>query len=252
MKSNGHTCNVLLVEDDTIYAALVASCLERTGLQVELATTAADARSLMQSHHYDVVIVDGLLPDGKGSDLCAEAQKLPSKPRVVFVTGHALENDMRDFLQNELGVQHVLSKVTSATYEGNPHVIEVLLGVAGESEARDDGLDADTRELMRVQQQAYLQALPERLKSVAALIKNAFHDQQAESLRALQMEVHKLHGSAGCYGLSSVSSLLEPWDARLKSLITRAGPLDPVFTRDLLGTVRLLLVASHSQVLAPA
>ena len=65
---------ILLVEDEVLIQMLAAEDLEKLGFQVEIAASAASAKSKLQSLNgaVDAALVDVGLPDMKGDDLVAE------------------------------------------------------------------------------------------------------------------------------------------------------------------------------------
>ncbi|WP_304614254.1 response regulator transcription factor [Paracoccus sp. (in: a-proteobacteria)] len=61
---------VLVVEDDTEIAALLAGGLTAEGYHVDLADCAAGLDQRLRDGGYDLVVLDRMLPDGDGADLC--------------------------------------------------------------------------------------------------------------------------------------------------------------------------------------
>lgn len=76
---------VLLVEDDKNILRTNRRILEREGFQVLCAGTAAQARELLQDHTPDVLVLDIMLPDGSGLELCESIRPFISAP-VLFLT----------------------------------------------------------------------------------------------------------------------------------------------------------------------
>ena len=64
------SARVLLVEDDARLASMVADYLGEAGFRVGVAPTGADAMRLVGSDNFDAVILDLMLPDADGLDLC--------------------------------------------------------------------------------------------------------------------------------------------------------------------------------------
>jgi DNA-binding response OmpR family regulator len=61
---------VLLVEDDSRLASMVADYLGEAGFRVDVAPTGSDAMRLVGTGDFDVMILDLMLPDADGLDLC--------------------------------------------------------------------------------------------------------------------------------------------------------------------------------------
>ena len=78
---------ILVVEDDVDVAPFLEHVLLSAGFKVHLATSAAEARSLLDSRSYALVLTDLMLPDGSGLEIvaAAKARGIPS----VVITGYA-------------------------------------------------------------------------------------------------------------------------------------------------------------------
>lgn len=87
----GAGLSVLLVDDDEDVTLALRSQLEVLGCDVELAGSFQSARARVAGRHYDLLLLDVELPDGRGPDLArvlraAEPNMLDS--RVAIVSGH--------------------------------------------------------------------------------------------------------------------------------------------------------------------
>ena len=89
---------MLLVEDDAALRESVAALLREEGAEVmEVDTLAAARRALRQG--FDLVLLDHILPDGFGSDLCRtmRAERQGARPAcVLFSALHDVERIARD------------------------------------------------------------------------------------------------------------------------------------------------------------
>ena len=63
---------ILLVEDNPHIMKINAQLLTLRGYQVLQAETAAQARGQLRWHPVDLIVLDILLPDGSGLELCRE------------------------------------------------------------------------------------------------------------------------------------------------------------------------------------
>ncbi|MGH8794185.1 MAG: BTAD domain-containing putative transcriptional regulator, partial [Stackebrandtia sp.] len=83
---------VLVVDDDTVLADVVAGYLRREGFQVDFAADGASGLRQALSTLPDLVVLDRMLPDMDGLDVCRRLRKETSIP-VVMLTGLTEEND---------------------------------------------------------------------------------------------------------------------------------------------------------------
>ena len=63
---------ILLVEDNPHIMRINAEVLSLRGYEVLRAATAAEARRQLQWHPVDLIVLDIMLPDANGLDLCRE------------------------------------------------------------------------------------------------------------------------------------------------------------------------------------
>lgn len=85
---------VLLVEDDPDTSAVVRELIaDELGVPVRIAPSRADAISQTRDGQPSVVLMDLLLPDATGDDLCEEMKSDPATKDVPIVAVTAARND---------------------------------------------------------------------------------------------------------------------------------------------------------------
>jgi len=85
--------NILLVEDEDSVASFISKGLTAEGHHVERAGTAADGAALALSYDFDLVLLDLVLPDGRGEQVLARLRA--EKPDVPVIVVSAL-GDVED------------------------------------------------------------------------------------------------------------------------------------------------------------
>jgi len=80
---------ILLVEDDQHVRVLLEHVLFDAGYVVDSTATLAEARSLLDSVNYDLLLADGRLPDGTGMALAERAEA--SGVKILIITGYAFQ-----------------------------------------------------------------------------------------------------------------------------------------------------------------
>jgi DNA-binding NtrC family response regulator len=103
---------VLFVEADEEVRSLIEEFLTDAGYEVNTAGTVAQGRSLLDVRKYDLVIVNGKLPDGTGLAVAQKARQLGVKS--LMITGYAYEfdrqrNDFLPILQKPIRRSNLLS-----------------------------------------------------------------------------------------------------------------------------------------------
>jgi two-component system, OmpR family, response regulator len=99
------TC--LLVDDDSELRQLVSSYLTRYGMGVRLADSARAMRAELARGGIDVVLLDIMLPDGDGIELCRELRQVTRLP-VIMVTAQG--DPISRVLGLEMGADDYVSK----------------------------------------------------------------------------------------------------------------------------------------------
>jgi two-component system response regulator (stage 0 sporulation protein F) len=85
---------ILLVEDDAGVRVLMEHVLIGERYEVDPVDTAAAAIALLEKHAYDLVLADGVLPDGSGIQVADEAERR-GIPAIV-VTAYAFRFPKRE------------------------------------------------------------------------------------------------------------------------------------------------------------
>jgi two-component system response regulator RegX3 len=102
---------VLLVEDETSITEPLAEALAREGFDTKVAATAAEALELAARIEPDLVLLDVMLPDGSGFDVCRELRQRSQVP-IIMLTARGEEADRVVGL--ELGADDYVVKPFSA------------------------------------------------------------------------------------------------------------------------------------------
>ena len=76
---------ILLVEDDKNLSFITKRLLESRGYEVAAALTLAEAREWLKKNSFDLILLDMMLPDGEGIQLCQEIRKTSVCP-IIFVS----------------------------------------------------------------------------------------------------------------------------------------------------------------------
>ena len=83
---------ILMVEDEPSITAPLSEALEREGFDSAVARTAAEGVSLAGELDPDLVLLDVMLPDGSGYDVCRELRRDSEVP-IIMLTARGEETD---------------------------------------------------------------------------------------------------------------------------------------------------------------
>ena len=99
---------VLVVEDDAIILEGLKISLEQEGYRVLAVSTQADAMELLRrKEEFHVCLLDVMLPDGNGYEICKEIRKMSDVP-VLFLT--ACDDEVHTVLALEQGADDYIAK----------------------------------------------------------------------------------------------------------------------------------------------
>jgi two-component system, OmpR family, response regulator RegX3 len=102
---------ILMVEDEESITVPLSEALEREGFDTEVARTVADALELAERVGPDLVLLDVMLPDGSGYDVCRELRR-DSRVPIIMLTARGEETDR--IVGLELGADDYIVKPFSA------------------------------------------------------------------------------------------------------------------------------------------
>jgi DNA-binding response OmpR family regulator len=102
---------ILLVEDEPAIAEPLVESLEREGFALEVAGTVASALEQTARLRPDLVLLDLMLPDGSGFDVCREVRRTSQVP-IIMLTARGDEADR--VIGLELGADDYVAKPFSA------------------------------------------------------------------------------------------------------------------------------------------
>lgn len=112
--------HVLIVEDDEGLCDLLASEVREAGARVETASTAEEARALLEQSVPEVIVSDLRLPGADGLELLRHVRTLHAPPAFIVVTAFgsipqavdALKQGADDFLTKPLNLDHFMLAVS--------------------------------------------------------------------------------------------------------------------------------------------
>lgn len=98
--AHSNDCQVLVVDDDPLFCDHVCRLLEPDGYQVLVARDAYDALAASRSIRPDAVLIDVVLPDIEGPQLCRLLRQTPGFEAipVVFITARESSQVLKDCL----------------------------------------------------------------------------------------------------------------------------------------------------------
>ena len=99
---------LLVVEDDVKMASLIKRALTREGYAVDMAATGTDALWMGQEFPYDAIVLDAMIPEPDGFDVCRQLREAGRWMPVVMLTARdSVEDRVRGL---DVGADDYLAK----------------------------------------------------------------------------------------------------------------------------------------------
>ncbi|RQH06976.1 response regulator [Paraburkholderia dinghuensis] len=166
---------VLLVEDDPLLGQAVRDQITRDGHSTDCVGSLGDARRYEQAANYDLILLDLMLPDGRGIDFLRELRARGSTVAVIILTAldqvtsriAGLNAGADDYLVKPFDLSELSARVNAVArrYSGNPNPLVTLgdleIDLAAHSIKRD-GQDIS----LTASEWALLEALIQRQDSI--------------------------------------------------------------------------------------
>ncbi|WP_041300804.1 response regulator [Hyphomicrobium sp. MC1] len=102
------TTRILVVDDDPQIRILLARYLKDQGFEVPLASNRRELEQKLSLEHVDLVVLDLMLPDGSGLDICRDLRATGSTIPIILLT--ALKEDVDRIIGLEIGADDYLGK----------------------------------------------------------------------------------------------------------------------------------------------
>lgn len=104
--------NILLVDDNVLVSKVLGSQIEAEGLSIDFAYSSEEALLKLDTHRYDIVVTDLILPDIDGLALTKIITAQPRfKDKIIFGLS-AYSSDTIDQGCKEAGMKHLYSKLS--------------------------------------------------------------------------------------------------------------------------------------------
>jgi two-component system, OmpR family, response regulator RegX3 len=138
--------SLLLVEDEVGIARPLIDSLRREGFRVRAVMSGRDAIAELGSHPVDLVLLDLMLPDVDGRDICAEIRSMSQVP-IIIVTARGTETDRivglelgaDDYVAKPFSARELIARIKAVLRRARPHQRDLPIWIG------DLALDVTTR-----------------------------------------------------------------------------------------------------------
>ena len=199
--------NILLVEDEKSIVTLIKYNLEKEGFKVFCSETGEDALKIIKEKIPDLVILDWMLPDTSGIDVCRQIKvdkKLKNIPVLILTAKgepddkiKGLEVGADDYVTKPFNNKELLLRVKSLIKRSKPSLLEDL-GIF-----KDLKIDRITRKVFRENKEIKLGPIeyklldfliksPKRVYSREQLLNNVWGENINVETRTVDVHIRRL------------------------------------------------------------
>jgi len=101
---------VLIVDDNEMTLTLVSKILELEGYEVDIASNSIDTFNQIENNKYDLLILDVMMPDMNGYDLCKSLRSEPHNIKTPVMILTAEGNNLEKQRALACGANDLLTK----------------------------------------------------------------------------------------------------------------------------------------------
>ncbi|WP_296650017.1 response regulator [Paraburkholderia sp.] len=210
---------VLLVEDDRWLGEAVRDQIEKDGHPTDFVASLADAHRHLAAATYDLILLDLLLPDGRGLDFLRELRTAGSTVSVIILTAldqvsnriAGLNAGADDYLVKPFDLDELSARVSAVArrYSGNPNPLVKLRDLSVDTAARNV-MRGDKRIDLTASEWALLDALIQRPGMILSKLRleeslYSFND-EIES-NTIEVHVSRLRKKLGAETIETVRGL---------------------------------------------
>lgn len=113
-----HRHKILICDDDIILCELLSIKLEQVKYKYSVVSTCADCLKAIKEEFYKVILLDNILPDGKGIDIIPAVRDISPNSKIIIMTGYGISEDKlfalnygAGFIEKPFVAKNIISKL---------------------------------------------------------------------------------------------------------------------------------------------
>lgn len=225
---------ILVVDDEDRIRRLIRMYLEREDFLIEEAEDGKEALNLALQNHYDLILLDVMMPEMDGIEVCEEIRKEKTTPIIMLtakgeeanrVQGFEVGADdyiVKPFSPREviLRVKAVLRRVTDTSYNGDassknllvfPHITIDLDAYRVTTDGKEVSLTPKEYELL-----CFLAKSPDKVFKREDLLKEVWHYEFFGDLRTVDTHVKRLREKLTNVSKEAAKMIVTVWGVGYK------------------------------------
>jgi DNA-binding response OmpR family regulator len=204
---------VLVVEDETKLAMIIDEFLQGEGYEVEVAKDGLKALQLADEMNPDIVLLDWMLPELSGIEVCRKLRELGSFG-IIMITAKAEETDKiiglgvgaDDYMVKPFSLREMAARIQSLLRRmAPPETTSTTIRSFGtlEISPASHRVLIDGKEIMLTPTEykmlEFLSASPNQVFSREQILQHVFHDEEIIDVRTVDAHISKLRKKVNGY-----------------------------------------------------
>lgn len=221
---------VLCVDDDADFCEYLLFLSKPYNISLDICGTVQSAKAKIEQNKYDAYIFDIQLPDGTGIELAELIRKKEGEGKpIVVISGVYRDPDTFRRLKEQLLVNYVIDKPLQ------PNQAQYLFAELCQKETTPVQTGLFKTDSLKELKIRYQKTIPDKVELLTQLVKNAQKNPSETFLIALMDAIHKIGGTAGSYGFTTISTLCKSLEQVLikRVELIKNLPPDPIWLSSL-------------------
>lgn len=209
---------ILCADDNEDNRNLMLHLISKTGARTTLAEDGMQALAYIEQHHYDLILMDMQMPVMDGIETTSKIKALGTETPVIMVTANTDASSKARIM--DCGAdEHFPKPIEKRRF------YELLSRYLSEHNAKfDEGSNSHVTPHLTTQNDAqfdelvhgYLSRLESKMQDLYSVI-------NMQDWQSVQVQLHRLKGSAGSYGFRALSELAESFMKRIQPELDAAN-----------------------------
>ncbi|MBX9687096.1 MAG: response regulator [Candidatus Obscuribacterales bacterium] len=204
---------ILLIDDDPQFRSLTNTVLKEKGMRLICAASAREAKLELATADFDLLIVDGKLPDSDGLSLIEDFRKSNSNCAILFVSASWRDSDSYHKLTKALSVNSILHKPILPAVLAQE--VDKALGTWLPMPLSKSSKMAEKLAKLSAE---FGGQLANNLSEISALISKSKLQNNPACIAETSRRIHMLRGTAASFGFPRITMLMAAMEDRLDEL----------------------------------
>ena len=131
--------NILLAEDDLQLGELIGFMLKKVGYKLDWVMEGEDDYEYAKASHYDVLILDWMMPNGEGISVCRKLRREGYSGAILMLTAkdavedriNGLDAGADDYLIKPFEIDELLARIRALTRRNYAPILEDHISIHG-------------------------------------------------------------------------------------------------------------------------